>query len=139
MVVDRMDESLVVLAWLLKVKLTDMLSSSAKKYGSWKRINSPKQYVFIVPRPKADDIMVQEFLQSPKWQNKHAEDLWPMRRSIKRLIKVQDEKALSKTWTNFVGFNNWFRIVVKTRLIIIVMKTVRLKISWQDKVAMRTI
>jgi len=71
LVVERLQESLVVLAWLTGVSLSEVVTMSSKKSGSWRLAG--KECIALVKPVRSS--AVDDYFASPTWQLANAGDL----------------------------------------------------------------
>lgn len=102
LVVDRMDESLVVLSLLTDVPIETMLTSilPSKRGGTW--YYSGKQCIALVAPVVTAEL--QQYFQSIPWKAAHAADRLLYRAastSLDRTIAAMDQPLFQSTMTNF--------------------------------------
>jgi hypothetical protein len=95
MVVERMDESLVVFAWLAGLELADLLSMPSKQGGSY-RLSKQKCIPLVKP---VLSVEMQQFFGSQWWNERHVGDRLlheAASRSLDQTIEVMGKPAMEK-------------------------------------------
>jgi hypothetical protein len=93
-VTDRMDESLVVLSWLMQIPVTDVMVTSSKISGSW--YWSDGRCISLVP-PQITPA-VRKYFQGPEWHRHHI---------IDRFVYIVANQSLDATIQQSMGMSEF--------------------------------